>query len=197
MALEQTAGRADPVRSDSRRTRARLVAAVPEYVETHGVAPNRLADLANSAGVSVATAYRWFRSIDDAVLAYNLRLVEQLKQDFDRGDDPDAPAEERLLRWNRTWVATCLKHGPVAVRMRSREGFLRRRRDGDPVIRFVCDLVEPLLAPFTSEVGPLILVWNAVSDPREVLDLHTTLHWGRDRIARLITTATIGAASSA
>lgn len=196
MTLEQIAGRADPVRSDSRRTRDRLVAAVPRYVETHGVGPDRLADLANIAGVSVATAYRWFSSIDDAVLAYNLRLAEQLARDFDRRDDPAAPAEERLLRWNRTWVATCLKHGPVAVRMRSREGFLSRRRDGDPVIRFVCDLVEPLLAPFNPDVAPLVLVWNAVSDPREVLDLHTTLHWGRDRIARFITTAIIGAASS-
>ena len=193
MALEQVAGRADPVRSDSRRTRDRLVAAVPRYVEANGVAPGRLADLANTAGVSVATAYRWFSSVDDAVLAYFLSKVEQLAQDFTRRDDPAAPAAERLLRWNRAWVAACLGHGPVVVRMRSTQGFLHRRQDGDPVIRFVCDLVEPLLAPFSPDVAPLLLVWNAVSDAREVLDLHTTLHWGRERIARFITTATIGA----
>jgi len=188
------AGRADPARRDSRLTRDRLVDAVAAHVAATGDAPARLADLAPLAGTSVATAYRWFSSVDDAVRAYVLRLPEQAVARFAGAGGATSP-EERLLRWDRAWVRSCLAHGRPAVQLRSTDGFLRRRAAGDPVVRFVCDVVEPLLAPFTHDVVPALVVWNAVSDPREVLDLRSTERWSAERIARFVTSATLAAAA--
>jgi AcrR family transcriptional regulator len=165
--------------------------AVGQWVAEHGDAPDRLADLAAWAGISVATAYRHFASIDDVVRAYVLRLPENAAERFTRADRVDLPSADRLHRWNRAWVRACLQFGTVAVHLRSPDGFLRRRADGEPAVTFVCQQVEPLLAALQADVVMLLVVWNAVSDPREVLDLHQTLGWSDERIARFITETTL------
>ena len=39
--------------------------------------------------------------------------------------------------------------------------------------------------------GTALVVWNAVSDPREVLDLQHTMKWSQERVARFITDRTL------
>jgi AcrR family transcriptional regulator len=185
--------RTPPRRSDSKLTRDRLVLAVGEWVAERGDAPERLADLATWSGISVATAYRHFASIDDVILAYVLRLPENAVTRFARADRAGLTAADRLHRWNRAWVRACLEFGPVAVHLRSATGFLRRRADGEPTVAYVCQQVEPLLASIDDDTVVMLLVWNAVSDPREVLDLRDTLGWGDERIARFITDTTLRA----
>jgi AcrR family transcriptional regulator len=191
MTSAPTADRPPPLRSDSRMTRERLVGAVGEWVATHGDAPDRLADLATAAGISVATAYRHFASIDEVVRAYVLRLPQNAADRFARADRGGLSATDRFHRWNRAWVRACLQFGPLAVHLRSPDGFLRRRADAEPAIGFVCAHVEPLLAALDGDVVVSLLVWNAISDPREVLDLHQTLGWADERIARFVTETTL------
>jgi AcrR family transcriptional regulator len=183
--------RTPPLRSDSRLTRDRLVVAVGQWVAEHGQAPDRLADLAKWAGISVATAYRHFASIDDLIRAHVLRLPQSASERFARADRVDLTAVDRLHRWNRAWVRACLEFGSVAVHLRSADGFLRRRADGEPAVTYVCQQVEPLLAALDVELTVTLVVWNAVSDPREVLDLHHTLGWSDERIARFVTDTTL------
>lgn len=191
MHLHQLAGRSAPTRSDSRDTRERLVLGVASWVHEHGSAPHRLADVAHVAGVSVATAYRHFSSIDDAVRAYVLRLPEHAAEGFRRADRAGLAPEERFHRWNRAWVRACLDHGGAAVCLRSPAGFLRRRAEREPAVAYVCDQVEPLLGALAADPLPVLVVWNAVSDPREVLDLRHTLRWSEEHIAKFVTETTL------
>jgi len=183
--------RNEPRRADSRITRDRLIEAVGDWVATSGAAPARLADLADVSGLSIATAYRHFASIDDAVRAYVVRLPEQAAVRFAKADRAQLSAVERFHRWNRAWVRASLDQGDVAVHLRSPRGFLERRAEREPTVAFVCDRVEPLLDALVDDLVPALVVWNAVSDPREVLDLHNALHWSPERVARFITDHTL------
>jgi AcrR family transcriptional regulator len=197
MNLDSAAGRPISSRRDANATRIRLVDGVAAYVSENGEAPRRLADVADSVGISVATAYRYFASVDDVIRAHVLRLPEHAAASFARSARVDDDGIVRFHRWNRAWVGASLEFGPTAVQLRSPEGFLARRAQQEPTVSFVCEHVEPLLRlltdnPTTDDLVATLLVWNAVSDPREVLDLHTTARWGRERIARFITTTICG-----
>ena len=183
--------RTEPRRTDSRITRDRLIESVGTWVAVNGSAPERLADLSAVAGVSVATAYRHFSSIDDAILAYVLRLPEQAAARFAKSDRAHLSAHDRFHRWNQAWVRASIDQGSVAVHLRSPRGFLERRAEREATVAFVCDRVEPLLEPLVDDLIPALVVWNAVSDPREVLDLQHTMKWSQERVARFITDRTL------
>lgn len=199
--LHELAGRSRPERSDGRDSRARLVAAVNAWVAEHGVAPTRLADVADLAGLSTATAYRHFASVDDAIQAFVLQLPVRAIERFAASAADDETPVDRFRRWNRAWVDACLEHGELAVRLRSPIGFLERRRAGDPVLAHLCATLDPVLDALTQppatagEVDSTLLLftWNVVSDPREVLDL-TKLGWTPDRVADFVTDVVLAVA---
>lgn len=184
--LSETAGRASPERSDSRDTRMRLIAAVQQWVAAHGTAPARLADVATTAGVSTATAYRHFASVDDAIQAFVLQLPTRAVELFEESGGPSGEPHDAFHRWNQSWVTSCLEHGPLAVHLRSPVGFLERRANGDPVIGYACAQIEPLLEALGGNTLMRLFTWNVTSDPREVLDL-TQLGWTPERIADFVT----------
>lgn len=197
MVLSQAAGRPISLRSDAHATRRRLVDGVASYVATHGEPPPRLADVASEAGVSVATAYRHFSSIEDVIRAHVLSLPERAAERFERTVRPTDDALGRLHRWDRAWVTASIEFGPTAVRLRSPDGFLARRALHDPAVSYVCSHVEPLLRALVGSTSTSLqrglIVWNAVSDPREVLDLRGTARWRPEAIARFITDTTVHA----
>ncbi len=186
--------RRSPQRADSRLTQTRIVDGVRTYVDEYGQPPARLADIAEHTGISLATLYRHFTSIDDVIRAHVIQLPLRAVE-VNRAADGDS-AEEALHHWNVAWVRACLEFGPTAVNLRSRRGFLERRAANDPSVVLVCEQVEPLLARLSDDVLSLLLVWNAVSDPREVLDLNATRRWSKTRIARFITDTTLAVARS-
>jgi AcrR family transcriptional regulator len=190
MSLDKDVGRLKPLRTDSRDTRARLIAAVGEVARIGGATPTRLVDVALAAEISPATAYRHFASAEEVVTAYVFQLPELAAARFHQRDR-SGDALDRFRQWNQAWVHACLAFGPSAVALRSSEGFLARRRRGEPVVSFVCGQVEPLLKAVATDVTAALVVWNAVSDPREVLDMHVTLRWSRVRIAEFVTQTTI------
>lgn len=190
LALSALAGRTVPDRADSRDTRAKLVAAVPQWVQLHGSPPERLVDVATAAGVSTATAYRHFASVDDAIHAFVLQLPVRAAELFDGAGGACGEPADDLHRWNLAWVRSCLEHGPLAVHLRSAIGFLQRRAAGDPAVGYVCDQIEPLLDRIDGDTTMMLFVWNLTSDPREVLDL-TGLGWDTPRIARFVTSAVL------
>lgn len=192
--LAALAGRSPSGRADTQRTRERLIDAVQEWVHEHGAPPERLTDVAELAGVSTATAYRHFASVDDVIQAFVLQLptraVELFAQSGGAGDD----ALESFGRWNQSWVTACLEHGPLAVHLRSSRGFLQRRDEGDPVITYACAPIEPLLGALDGDTTMMLFIWNVTSDPREVLDLHR-LGWGSAEIADFVTRSVLATPS--
>ena len=190
MAVDRTdlttlAGRGLSDRADTRRTHERLIEAVQEWVATHGAPPQRLAEVAAIAGVSNATAYRHFASVEDAIQAFVLRLPMRAVELYGEAE-PGADPLDAFRRWNRCWVTACLEHGELAIHLRSPAGFLQRRDEGDPVISYACAQIEPLLGAFDGDTTLMLFTWNVTSDPREVLDLHR-LGWDAERIAQFVT----------
>ncbi len=184
--LAALAGRSPSERADTRRTRERLVDAVQAWVHEHGASPPRLTDVAGLAGVSTATAYRHFASVDDVIQAFVLQLPLRAAELFDSSGGATNDALDSFARWNESWVDACLEHGPLAVHLRSSQGFLQRRHDGDPVISFACAQIEPLLDALDGDTTLMLFTWNVTSDPREVLDLHG-MGWGTAKIADFVT----------
>ncbi len=188
--LASLAGRSSSSRADTRRTHDRLINAVSRWVAEHGTSPERLADVAKLAGVSTATAYRHFASVDDAIQAFVLQLpiraVELFEVSGGAGGDPVGA----FRRWNRAWVQACSEHGELAVHLRSPEGFLQRRDEGEPVIMFAWSRIEPLLDALAGDTVMMLFMWNVTSDPREVLDLQRR-GWSVDRIADFVTNAVL------
>ena len=188
--LRALAGRTGSNRADTQRTRARLVDAVNQWVADHGSPPERLADVAQLAGVSTATAYRHFASVDDAIQAFVLQLPVRATELFAASGGQGGDAEEAFRRWNLAWVQACEEHGELAVHLRSPVGFLQRRDEGEPVISYACAQIEPLLARLAGDTTMMLFTWNVTSDPREVIDLRR-LGWGDERIADFITRAVL------
>jgi AcrR family transcriptional regulator len=187
-------GRLKPVRMDSRDTRTRLIAAVGVLARETGLPPTRLADISAEAGISTATAYRHFASAEEAALAYVLQLPQLAIDRFERRNKSSDPTQ-RFVDWNEAWVHACIVFGPSTASLRSPEGFLARRRRREPSIALVCEHVEPLLAEFGAKnFSPTeaLIIWNAISDPREVLDMKNTLRWSNARIVEFIAATTLG-----
>ncbi len=193
--ISELAGRASLERSDSRDTHARLIEAVNEWVSVHGSPPARLAEIAATAGVSTATAYRHFSSIDDVIQAFVLQLPVRAVELFESTDDGTADAVEQFACWNRSWVASCVEHGPLAIHLRSPRGFLERRDSGDAVISYACAQIEPLLDALPGDTVLQLFIWNVTSDPREVLDL-LGIGWTQERIAAFVTDTVLATPTS-
>jgi AcrR family transcriptional regulator len=188
--------RHDALRADSRATRQALIDAVGTWVANYDRAPERLVDIAATAGVASATAYRHFDSVDAVVQAYISSFPLAVNERFARLRAPSSDPVDQLHRWNRAWVTTSLKMGSIATSLRSSEGFLARRARREPVVMMICDRVEPLLAALEpSNPVHLLSLWNVVTDPREVLDLHASLRWSPARIASSFTDVVVASAN--
>lgn len=192
--LTTLAGRDLSERADTRRTRDKLVEALRQWVTMHGAPPQRLAEVAELAGVSNATAYRHFASLDDVIQAVVLELPVRAVELFETTNTGDDPLDA-FRQWNRCWVEACLECGGLAVHLRSPAGFLQRRNEGDPVIGYACDQIEPLLAALAGDTTLMLFTWNLTSDPREVLDLHR-LGWDVSRIAEFVTRSVLATPSA-
>jgi AcrR family transcriptional regulator len=178
-------------RRDSIANRERLIAAAGSLL-ARGERPRNLQQVATEAGLSAATAYRHFESLDAAMKAYAHRTILSMQEFADR---QEARGEELLRILSSEWVRLIRERGPAMVHLRSPEGFLHRRRSGDRLITDTCMYLEPAvlgildeleLPPEALEYG--LFLWNVMFDPREVLDLLGTLGWSDDLlVGRLMT----------
>jgi AcrR family transcriptional regulator len=184
--------RSTPQRSDSRATRRRMLEATGRLL-AEVEPPRSVQHIAHEAGVSTATAYRHFASLDDVLHAYAHQTVLAMG---DYAAAQSATGYERLELLSREWVRLVRERGPAMVHLRSHRGFLERRRAEERIIADTCAYLEPAVAgviaeeglpPATTDFG--LFVWNVLFDPREVLDLLGTLGWTEDVVVdRLLAT---------
>jgi AcrR family transcriptional regulator len=179
-------------RRDSVASRGRLLAATGKLLaERRG--PHNLQQIASEAGLSAATAYRHFGSVDDALQAYAHQTVLMMR-DFAAAQQ--SRGLELLRAISVEWVQLSRDRGPAMVHLRSKRGFLERRRDREPVITDTCAYLEPaiqaILADLELPAGHLeyaLYLWNVMFDPREILDLSARFGWPAEELTdRLLAT---------
>lgn len=172
-------------RADGRKNRERLVDATGELLGRGR--PFTLAEVGAAAQLSTATAYRHFRSPEDATEAFVGRFWDEMDATV-----AAAGPELELRRLCGVWVRAVLEWGPALVQLRSQEGFLARRSRGDErVLRLVRILEQPVTAelvrsgtpPSAEQLSYAVALWNAIADPREILDQRSSLGWGARKIA--------------
>jgi AcrR family transcriptional regulator len=190
-------------RRDSRASRRRLLDATGRLLAAAD-GPRSLQHVASEAGLSAATGYRHFASLEDALQAYAHQTV-LLMGDF--AATQAGTGFELLRSLSREWVRLARERGAAMVHLRSRRGFLERRHDGERIIADTCAYLQPAMLGVLAEAElPLdaldvaLYLWNALFDPREILDLLGTLEWDEaETVDRLLAAfhAGLGAAIAA
>jgi AcrR family transcriptional regulator len=183
------------MRSDTERNRRRLIKAAAYLVARRGSSV-RMADVAERAEVSTATAYRHFGSVDEILAQFRFDVGQRLL-------DFSARSEERgLLRLQLVceyWVRLVIKHGGAMVHTRSEHGYLERLRAGTPYLTVQGDALLPVIADAAAELGvedpadEALFLWNMMFDPREIFDLLRTVGLTEEQTARRLYAAFCGA----
>jgi len=145
--------------------------------------------VAERAGLGVATAYRYFPSLEDLYLAYQHSVIVQLRNySHDCTKTGVALFEDVVAEWARL-LRTC---GAAMVQLRSKRGFLTRIRENDELINAVRDTWErPIRGVMRHHDVPdehfdhALFLYNMMFDPREIIDLVDTGLTERDAIRRL------------
>ncbi|WP_406221693.1 TetR/AcrR family transcriptional regulator [Streptomyces canus] len=162
------------MRRDAVRNRRRLLEAAGETLRTESGAVT-MALVAEQADLSLATAYRYFPSVEELLKDYLLGVIVQLRN---RSHDCPKTGTDLFEEVVREWARLVRSYGPAMVQIRSRTGFLTRLRANDEVITPVRDAWE---RPIRSVMRYLdvpdehfdhaLFLYNAMFDPREILDL--------------------------
>ncbi|MEU8691140.1 TetR/AcrR family transcriptional regulator [Streptomyces sp. NPDC048665] len=161
-------------RSDAQRNRKRLLDATGEMLRSQ---PGNVSVpvVAKLAGLSSATAYRYFPSLDELLTAYLHEVIVALRDySHDCPKTGTALFEDVVREWGRLLTV----YGTAMIQLRSREGFLQRLRSNDAVIGAVRDAWERPVRSVMRKLGipdeqfdHALFLYNILFDPREVLDL--------------------------
>ena len=185
-----------PGRADSRETFDRLIAAVGRLMAQDERLSFNLTDVSVEASTSPATVYRYFHSVDEAVDAYLAGFTDDVRNVRMARDESTRTGVIGLQTLAEDWVGIVERWGPALIHVRSPEGFLARHRAGDPVVCGMSEVVLEAIGTALDELGYqrrdiefALLLWNAMFDPREVLDLQRVLGWTPKMVSRRLTKA--------
>lgn len=176
-------------RRDAVRNRQRLLEAVGEVLRTN---PDALSIpvVADRAGLSVATAYRYYPSQEDLLTGYMREVVVELR---DYSHDCRQTGTALFEAVARRWAQQLRLHGPALAQLRSRRGFLRRLLDQEELTGIVRDAWERPIRGVLRQLGisddhfnHALFLYNVLFDPREVLDLIDTGLRESEAVGRLI-----------
>ncbi|MPN29769.1 hypothetical protein SDC9_177222 [bioreactor metagenome] len=152
----------------------------------------RMSDIAEQAGVSLATAYRHFSSTEEALVEYRFNAGMEL---YAFSVKSDAEGLELIRIVSAHWVGLVLEHGRAMVSSRSHEGYLKRLRSGTRYVSVAADaMAEPIRRaaaalgiPDPGDEG--MFLWNILFDPREIFDMIETLGMTAEQVSdRLVAT---------
>ncbi|MGO2660516.1 TetR/AcrR family transcriptional regulator [Mycetocola reblochoni] len=134
-----------------------------------------IAAVAERAGLSVPTVYRYYSSAEVLRGRYMAEVDQQIR-DYSHECDTAGTAlfDDVLSEWGRIIEV----YGPGLVQLRSRSGFLARLNGGDPTMQMLREAWErPIRRVLRANdidgsyfEGALFLL-NMMFDPRELLDL--------------------------
>lgn len=189
-----TTGLAAQQRTEMRR--AQLLDAMAAMMR-RGTLPQTLADLAKAAGMSTATAYRYFQSLEEVAQAYLVKVMTELR---DFANSRPETGRELLQIISRFWVNVVMEHGAVLVQIRSRRGFFDRLhgnvastvRGHEARKRALYGLLVEEDLPISLQEDAAML-YNTMFDPRDILDLLNLRGLNPDRVTDVLIQAFVGA----
>lgn len=176
--------------------RDQLIDAMGELLNA-GKLPATMSDLGKAAGMSTATTYRYFQSLEEVTQAYLIRIMTELR-DFSVTREETGTALLYVI--SRFWVDVVIEHGQVLVQVRSRKGFLERMH------RQVASTVLGVEARRRALLGALAesglpstmledaaMLYNTMFDPRDILDLINIRSLDADRVTHVLISSFVGA----
>jgi AcrR family transcriptional regulator len=184
------------MRSDTRRNQRRLLEAASEIVRE---SPDdvTMQKIAARAEIAVATAYRYFSSVDELLAAYMVNVIGQLQEYCDHATGQGQALFEDVVG---EWIRLVEVHGRALVQLRSRRGFLERLRSEDVLITAVAGVwrrpVRQLLRDLgrsDAELPYALFLYNMIFDPREILDLTAGSGWAASDVQARLTGCYLGA----
>ncbi|MFK0002378.1 TetR/AcrR family transcriptional regulator [Paenarthrobacter sp. NPDC090522] len=153
-----------------------------------------MSQIAAEAGISTATAYRHFASVDDALAAYRFEVGRELLE-FSRTQT--SAGLELLEVVCAKWVHLVVQHGESMIHTRSAEGYLARVKAGAYYLTVQADALALPLREACRELAlphpgdEALFLWNGFFDPREINDLIQSLQLTAEQAsARLVRTFT-------
>nr|WP_277603969.1 TetR/AcrR family transcriptional regulator [Agrococcus sp. ARC_14] len=131
--------------------------------------------VAERAGLSLATAYRYFPTLDQLHRRFMLSVVERAHATTSTYEERGRALFERILDH---WIDVIEVYGPAMVLVRSREGFLTRFSEGEGQAMALDGMWGRAIRDLMAEAGvgeeryPLALaLYNTLLNSREILDL--------------------------
>lgn len=178
-------------RIDARRNRARLLRAAGEVFREDDEVTMPL--IAERAELSVATAYRFFPSLDDLRSEYLRTVIEQLAE---YSECSRAQGRELFDKVLCEWLRLQSVFGDAIISLRSREGYLSRLNHGEPVISTVRRAWEEPVSQLLNDLNiddivieDALYLHNILFDPRDVKDLRSERGWSDAEIQSRLTNA--------
>lgn len=131
--------------------------------------------VAERAGLSVPTVYRYYASSEDLLGSYRTEVIAQMRDYSHNCGTTGAALFDDVLR---EWGSVIEVYGPGMVQLRSQRGFLERLHSGDETMVLVRSAWErPLRLLLKSHsidadyFESALFLFNIMFDPREILDL--------------------------
>jgi len=155
-----------------------------------------MAEIAERANVSAATAYRHFGSVDEILAEFRFGVGQRLREYSAR---QKVRGVALLQTVSEHWVGLVVKHGDAMVHTRSDVGYLQRLRDGAQYLTVQADALRLPIAEAARELGVPdpgdegMFLWNILFDPREIFDLITTVGMSQEHVGRRLVSAFCGA----
>lgn len=183
-----------PMRSDTERNRKNLIQAAARLFE-RSETPISMTEIAAEAGVSVATAYRQFTSVEEVLNAYR-QDVGQLLLDYSL--EQTCSGLLKLEKVSRYWIKLVRERGAAMVPMRNRRGYLERLWEGAEYLLVQADALRPALREAMAEMelpdigDKAVFLWNILFDPREIFDLLDTVGLTEKQVGTQLMSVLVG-----
>ncbi|MFF2319136.1 TetR/AcrR family transcriptional regulator [Arthrobacter sp. NPDC058097] len=161
------------LRQDSIRNQQELVVAVGELLREDPDSATMPA-VAERAGLSLATAYRYFPTLDELHRKFMLSVIDELHEST---KTLQSTGMDLFRGTMAQWLQVVAEYGPAMVLVRSREGFLTRLKAGEPHARALERVWGPPIRQLLEEANidgnqlPYALsLFNAMFNSREIMD---------------------------
>ena len=162
------------MRKDAECNRRRLIDAA-EVVLLESPKSITVVSIAEAAGLSSATAYRYFPTLEDLLDTFLREIVIRLRDYSHECSGRGLKLYEDVVH---EWIRLVGIHGRGMVQARSRRGYPTRLHEHDPVISAVRDAWERPVRAIMRLEGVAedhfeygVFLHNLLFDPREIIDL--------------------------
>lgn len=186
------------LRSDTQRTRNRLLDVLGHLLETQGLDVS-LPDLAREAGVATATVYRHFDDVHELREEFYRRFVDSLVSEVALLLET-YQGLELFQRISQTWVDVASTWARAATFIRSAEGYLERVHAGDLLVSRLDGVLRPVFVQLVrdgvipeQDLDYAVLIWVTMFDERVLVDLESSLGWSPSTTARTLSTTVLAA----